>query len=176
MVVTGANSGIGQATARALAAAGARVVFAVRGIERGNAAAAAMPGRSEVRELDLARLDSVRAFAAGWDRPVDLLINNAGVSPPALARTADGGDVALAGGKGGEPVQPGGENCTGRLSADSRAGVADGAGLVGEEGLKQLAPAGEVAVQGRHADAPTARDLGHRHLGLRVGETRNGRP
>jgi NAD(P)-dependent dehydrogenase (short-subunit alcohol dehydrogenase family) len=35
-------------------------------------------------------LDSVRAFAAGWDGPIDLLINNAGVSTPTLARTADG--------------------------------------------------------------------------------------
>ena len=49
-----------------------------------------MPGRTEVRALDLARLDSVRAFAAGWDGPVDLLINNARVSGPSLDRTADG--------------------------------------------------------------------------------------
>jgi len=45
-VVTGANSGIGLATARALAGAGARVVFAVRDVERGRAAAASMRGRS----------------------------------------------------------------------------------------------------------------------------------
>src|SRR5581483_646742 len=70
VIVTGANSGIGLATARTLAAAGARVVFAVRSIERGEAAAAATPGRAEVRELDPSRLDSVRAFAAGWDGPV----------------------------------------------------------------------------------------------------------
>jgi NAD(P)-dependent dehydrogenase (short-subunit alcohol dehydrogenase family) len=90
VVVTGASSGIGRATARALAAAGARVVFAVRNTEKGKAVAAATPGDTEVRELDLASLDSVRAFAAGWDGPVDLLINNAGVSTPALTRTADG--------------------------------------------------------------------------------------
>jgi NAD(P)-dependent dehydrogenase (short-subunit alcohol dehydrogenase family) len=95
VIVTGANSGIGLATARTLAAAGARVVFAVRSIERGEAAAAATPGRTEVRELDLSRLDSVRAFAAGWDGPVDLLINNAGVSAPSLARTADGFEMML---------------------------------------------------------------------------------
>jgi NAD(P)-dependent dehydrogenase (short-subunit alcohol dehydrogenase family) len=89
-IVTGASSGIGRATARALAAAGARVVFAVRDIEKGRAAAAAAPGRTEVREIDLARLDSVRAFAARWDGAIDLLINNAGVSPPSLERTADG--------------------------------------------------------------------------------------
>ena len=90
VIVTGASSGIGQATARALAAAGARVVFAVRNTEKGKAAAAATPGRTEVRELDLASLHSVRAFAAGWDGPIDLLINNAGVSAPSLTRTAEG--------------------------------------------------------------------------------------
>jgi NAD(P)-dependent dehydrogenase (short-subunit alcohol dehydrogenase family) len=95
VIVTGASSGIGRAAARALAAAGARVVFAVRSIERGKAAAAATPGLTEVRELDLARLDSVRAFAAGWDGGIDLLINNAGVSAPALTRTADGFEMTF---------------------------------------------------------------------------------
>ena len=90
VIVTGANSGIGLATARALTGAGARVVFAVRNIEKGRAAAEATPGVTEVRGLDLASLASVRAFAAGWDGPIDLLINNAGVSAPELSRTADG--------------------------------------------------------------------------------------
>jgi NAD(P)-dependent dehydrogenase (short-subunit alcohol dehydrogenase family) len=89
-VVTGANSGIGLSVSRALAAAGARVVLAVRSIERGKAAAAGIPGATEVRELELASLDSVRAFAAGWHDPIDLLINNAGISAPSLERTADG--------------------------------------------------------------------------------------
>ena len=89
-IVTGASSGIGQATALALAGAGAHVVLAVRNIEKGKATAAAMPGSTEVRELDLADLASVGAFAAGWDGPIDLLINNAGVSTPTLTRTADG--------------------------------------------------------------------------------------
>jgi NAD(P)-dependent dehydrogenase (short-subunit alcohol dehydrogenase family) len=89
-IVTGASSGIGLAVARALAAAGARVVFAVRNPAKGSAAADATPGLTEVRQLDLASLNSVRAFAAAWDGPIDLLINNAGVSAPALTRTADG--------------------------------------------------------------------------------------
>jgi NAD(P)-dependent dehydrogenase (short-subunit alcohol dehydrogenase family) len=89
-IVTGASSGIGQATTRALAAAGARVVLAVRNVEKGKAASSATPGLTEVRELDLARLDSVRSFAAGWDGPIDLLINNAGASTPTLTRTSDG--------------------------------------------------------------------------------------
>jgi NAD(P)-dependent dehydrogenase (short-subunit alcohol dehydrogenase family) len=95
VIVTGANSGVGQAAARALAAVGARVVFAVRDVEKGKAAAAATPGVTEIRELDLASLDSVRAFAAGWDGPVDLLINNAGVSAPSLTRTSDGFESAF---------------------------------------------------------------------------------
>jgi NAD(P)-dependent dehydrogenase (short-subunit alcohol dehydrogenase family) len=89
-IVTGASSGIGLSTARALAAAGARVVFAVRNPAKGGAAAGATPGLTEVRQLDLASLNSVRAFAAAWDGPIDLLINNAGVSAPGLTRTADG--------------------------------------------------------------------------------------
>ena len=89
-IVTGANGGIGLATARALAAAGARVVFAVRDVEKGRAAAAATTGRTEVRELDLADPDSIRGFAAGWDEPIDLLINNAGVAARSLTRTVAG--------------------------------------------------------------------------------------
>jgi NAD(P)-dependent dehydrogenase (short-subunit alcohol dehydrogenase family) len=89
-IVTGASSGIGLSVARALAAAGARVVFAVRNPAKGSAAADATPGLTEVRQLDLASLNSVRAFAAAWNHPIDLLINNAGVSAPALTRTADG--------------------------------------------------------------------------------------
>jgi NAD(P)-dependent dehydrogenase (short-subunit alcohol dehydrogenase family) len=91
VIVTGANSGVGLATARALARADARVVFAVRSIDRGRAAASATPGKTEVRALDLASLDSVRAFAVGWKDPIDLLINNAAAPPPAKRdRTADG--------------------------------------------------------------------------------------
>ena len=90
VIVTGANSGIGRAAARALAAAGAHVVLAVRALSKGQAAAAAMPGVTEVRELDLASLESVRAFASGWAGEIRLLINNAGVMVPPLTRTADG--------------------------------------------------------------------------------------
>ncbi|MFF5538232.1 oxidoreductase [Streptomyces cinerochromogenes] len=89
-VVTGANSGIGFAAARALAGAGAHVVFAVRDLARGGAAAARVSGSTEVRRLDLADLDSVREFAAGWDRPLDLLVNNAGVMMLPEQRTAQG--------------------------------------------------------------------------------------
>jgi NAD(P)-dependent dehydrogenase (short-subunit alcohol dehydrogenase family) len=89
-IVTGASSGLGQSVAHALAGAGARVVLAVRNPAKGQAVAATIPGRTEVRQLDLARLDSVRAFATAWDGPIELLVNNAGVSARALTRTADG--------------------------------------------------------------------------------------
>ena len=94
-IVTGANSGIGRAAARALAGAGARVVLAVRDAAKGAAAAAAMPGTTEVRPLDLASLTSIRAFADAWDGDVDLLINNAGVMVPPLSRTAEGFELQL---------------------------------------------------------------------------------
>jgi NAD(P)-dependent dehydrogenase (short-subunit alcohol dehydrogenase family) len=90
VIVTGANSGIGRAAASKLAGAGARVVLAVRNVEKGGAAAARMPGETEVRRLDLADLASVREFAAGWEGEIDLLINNAGVMIPPLTRTTDG--------------------------------------------------------------------------------------
>lgn len=89
-IVTGANSGIGRATATALAGYGARVVLAVRDVDRGRRAAADIPGTKEVRQLDLASLQSIRAFTDEWNEPVDLLINNAGVSVPTLQRTQDG--------------------------------------------------------------------------------------
>jgi NAD(P)-dependent dehydrogenase (short-subunit alcohol dehydrogenase family) len=90
VIVTGANSGIGRAAAGALAAAGARVVLAVRDTNKGQDAAATMQGETEVRRLDLASLASVREFAAGWEGDLDLLINNAGIMAPPLTRTADG--------------------------------------------------------------------------------------
>jgi len=92
-IVTGASSGIGLETAKALAGHGARVVLAVRDEAKGAAAASTLPAsaKKEVRPLDLASLDSVRAFARDWaGQPVDLLINNAGVMIPPLSRTTDG--------------------------------------------------------------------------------------
>ena len=88
VIVTGASSGIGVETASALAAHGARVILAVRDKDKGQRVADRLPGATEVRLLDLASLDSVRAFAGAWDGPVDILINNAGVMIPPLSRTA----------------------------------------------------------------------------------------
>ncbi|WP_025780597.1 oxidoreductase [Brevibacterium sp. VCM10] len=91
-LITGANSGLGRVTARVLAGRGAHVVLAVRNRAKGEAAAATMPGSTEVRDLDLADLPSVRDFAAEFTAPVDLLINNAGIMIPPLFRTVDGSE------------------------------------------------------------------------------------
>ncbi len=89
-LITGANSGLGRVTARVLAGRGAHVVLAVRNRAKGEAAAETMPGSTEVRDLDLADLSSVRDFAAEFTAPIDLLINNAGIMIPPLFRTVDG--------------------------------------------------------------------------------------
>ncbi|MEV5837094.1 oxidoreductase [Nocardia sp. NPDC052112] len=90
VVVTGANSGIGLVTARELARVGARVVLAVRDTARGAEAAQSIPGHTEVRELDLADLASVRRFAADWSGDIDVLVNNAGIMLVPAGRTEDG--------------------------------------------------------------------------------------
>jgi NAD(P)-dependent dehydrogenase (short-subunit alcohol dehydrogenase family) len=94
-VVTGANSGIGLAAARALGRAGARVVLAVRDTAKGEQAAASIDGPSEVRQLDLADLASVRAFADAWDGDIDVLVNNAGVMAVPERRTEDGFEMQI---------------------------------------------------------------------------------
>ena len=94
VIVTGATSGVGRATAAALVGAGARVVLAVRNQAKGDVVAADLGGiteaRVEVRTLDLADLSSVRRFAADWNDPIDVLINNAGVMATKRSETADG--------------------------------------------------------------------------------------
>ena len=90
IIVTGATSGLGKATADALAHGGAHVVLAVRNPAKGWAVAKGIAGDTEVRELDLSSLSSVRAFASSWQGPIDVLINNAGIMQVPEARTADG--------------------------------------------------------------------------------------
>ncbi|MEA9983830.1 oxidoreductase [Subtercola sp. RTI3] len=94
IIVTGANSGLGEATANALAAHGARVILACRDTDKGAAAAKKMNGDVTVRELDVADLDSVRSFADQTGQ-VDVLINNAGVMATPEQRTADGFELQL---------------------------------------------------------------------------------
>jgi NAD(P)-dependent dehydrogenase (short-subunit alcohol dehydrogenase family) len=83
-IVTGASSGIGVETARALAGAGAAVTLAVRDTEAGKRVAADITAETGndavmVGALELADLTSVQAFVAAWSGPLDILVNNAGV-------------------------------------------------------------------------------------------------
>jgi NAD(P)-dependent dehydrogenase (short-subunit alcohol dehydrogenase family) len=83
-IVTGAASGIGVETARALAQAGAEVTLAVRNIDAGEKTAAAIiattgNGNIHVASLDLADRASIATFVAAWDQPLHILVNNAGI-------------------------------------------------------------------------------------------------
>lgn len=96
IIVTGANTGIGEATARTLAGAGARVVYACRQAATGaNAIARARdeyPGcKAELAELDLASFDSINRFAAQLDcQRIDALVCNAGLAVTTYGETAEG--------------------------------------------------------------------------------------
>ena len=106
-VVTGAASGIGVETARALAHAGAEVVLAVRDTAAGERTAADITasleraGRTDVpapavEALDLADLASVDAFTARWGaRPLHVLVANAGVMDAPHTTTAQGWELQL---------------------------------------------------------------------------------
>lgn len=96
-LVTGAASGLGLDTAKALAAAGGHVILTDRNVEVGAAAAAqlrANGANAEFRPLDLGDLAAIRRFAEAFcaeDKALDLLINNAGLLPPLhRATTRDG--------------------------------------------------------------------------------------
>jgi NAD(P)-dependent dehydrogenase (short-subunit alcohol dehydrogenase family) len=99
-VVTGASSGIGVETARALAGAGADVVLGVRDVVAGETVARAIAdettGAPRVMALDLRELSSVADFADRIEGPVDLLIANAGVSKTPDAHLPNGLDVRFA--------------------------------------------------------------------------------
>lgn len=100
-LVTGANSGIGFETARALVAAGAAVALGARDQQSVDDAAARiteLTGNHSVSTvlIDLADLDSVGRAVAEWDRPLDMLVNNAGVmAVPELTRTPQGHEMQL---------------------------------------------------------------------------------
>lgn len=97
-LVTGANSGIGLETARALAVAGADVVLGVRDVVAGEAVAANIrhsTGLDSVRvaEIDLADLTSVRRLVDAWSGPLHLLVANAGVMHTPEQRTRQGREM-----------------------------------------------------------------------------------
>jgi NAD(P)-dependent dehydrogenase (short-subunit alcohol dehydrogenase family) len=100
-VVTGASSGLGAETARVLTAAGAAVTLAVRDTRAGDLVAgriAASTGRPRpaVAAIDLAVLGSVAGFAAAWEGPLHLLVNNAGLVTADLERTPEGWELQFA--------------------------------------------------------------------------------
>src|SRR4051812_2774548 len=99
-IVTGANSGLGFHVALTLGRAGAHVILACRDHGRGqdalNRMRAEVPdGDYELRSLDVASLEAVRAFAAEAPDRIDLLINNAGVMAPPYRKTVDGFEMQL---------------------------------------------------------------------------------
>jgi NAD(P)-dependent dehydrogenase (short-subunit alcohol dehydrogenase family) len=101
-IVTGASSGIGVETARALASAGADVTLTVRDLKVGSRKAADITEATGNAKLHVALLDlsdqrSVTAFTANWSGPLHILVNNAGVMAlPDLQRTAEGWEMQFA--------------------------------------------------------------------------------
>jgi NAD(P)-dependent dehydrogenase (short-subunit alcohol dehydrogenase family) len=102
VLVTGATSGLGLASAHALARLGASLHLLVRDERKGREAQRAIRAASANRQvrvdvLDVADLASVRAFARRFEpERVDALVHNAGVLPAAREETADGIELTLA--------------------------------------------------------------------------------
>ncbi len=100
-IITGANSGLGFETAKKVAAKGYKVILACRNMEKGTAAANIIKSETgnenvEVRQLDLASLSSVRAFAEGLKgTSIYALDNNAGISGMKTGMTEDGYDIVF---------------------------------------------------------------------------------
>jgi NAD(P)-dependent dehydrogenase (short-subunit alcohol dehydrogenase family) len=100
-IVTGASSGIGVETARALASAGAELTLAVRNVEAGQHTVediVSTSGDSKVlvAPLDLADQASVAVFVANWHGPLHILVNNAGIMAAPLMRTREGWEMQFA--------------------------------------------------------------------------------
>jgi dehydrogenase/reductase SDR family protein 12 len=105
-IVTGATSGIGEATSAGLARQGALVHLVVRDLEKGEAARSRIARAAGVEEgaltlhrCDLSSLASVRAFTGAFlegDRRLDVLVNNAGVMPPEREYTEEGFELTFA--------------------------------------------------------------------------------
>jgi len=101
IVVTGAASGIGLETVRALAAAHASVTMAVRDVAAGQRVADELSSGGHpqlaVTSLDLTDDDSIHRFCAAWEGPLHALVNNAGVmAVPGLTLSFDGHEVQFA--------------------------------------------------------------------------------
>ncbi|WP_210490175.1 SDR family NAD(P)-dependent oxidoreductase [Microvirga antarctica] len=102
VIITGGSGGIGKEIGRALANAGAAVIVSARDAEAAAPLVAELRKTTgnphvEVRALDLSSLASVHRFVAEWNRPIDALVNNAGIMAlPQLQRTPDGRELQFA--------------------------------------------------------------------------------
>ena len=102
-IITGATSGLGKEAAKVLASKDAKVIMAVRNVEKGKVVAKEITQRYrnaqvDVQYLDLSKLQSVRDFAQSIDNTygqIDILINNAGVMACRFAQTEDGFEIQM---------------------------------------------------------------------------------
>ncbi|MEM8773979.1 MAG: SDR family NAD(P)-dependent oxidoreductase [Pseudomonadota bacterium] len=93
ILITGGTSGLGQESARAMAAKGANVIITGRNMEKATAVAEGIEGDVSVEELELGSFASIRAFAErilAKHQKIDILINNAGVMASPYSETCDG--------------------------------------------------------------------------------------
>ena len=99
-IVTGGNSGIGLETARTLASAGAEVTLAVRNVMAGQEVADSLLADGlkavSVAPLDLSDRASIASFVAAWDRPLHILVDNAGIMATPELRTPEGWELQFA--------------------------------------------------------------------------------
>ena len=101
VVITGAASGIGAETARAVAHTGASLTLAVRSVDAGRLVAAELTAatgnqRIDVRQLDLSDLASIAEFVDGWSGPLHVLVNNAGIMATPESRSSQGWECQFA--------------------------------------------------------------------------------
>lgn len=106
VIITGGNCGLGKETARVLAIGGAKVVIACRSIASGNDAVKSIQRSAmfptdaslEVQQLDLSDFNSIQSFASSFintNRPLHILINNAGVMATPKDITKDGYEIQM---------------------------------------------------------------------------------
>lgn len=103
IIITGSSSGIGKAGAEILARKGAKIILAVRNLQKGDKVVEEILSGNpkallEVRELDLSSLDSVRNFANAFQKDyqqLDILINNAGIMACPFDTTKDGFEIQM---------------------------------------------------------------------------------
>ncbi len=175
-VVTGANGGLGYHVSLELARNGARVVLAARNAEKGEDALrrlrAEVPDADvELRSLDLADLASVRAFAEGFDEPLDLLVNNAGVMAGPHRTTADGFELQFGTNHLGHFALTG--LLLDRLLAAERprvVTVSSGAHRMGKMNFDDLQAEGRYWRWGAYGQSKLANLLFMRELGRRAAE------